>query len=205
MESAAGKRDEQERGDAISQSGSGRDNLQGNELAEHTADGEPSDIDGVISNTSAKKAAGHVEERDVANDAGNEAVVNNPNGISPGDQRDLRSGSHDLQSTLKLGDAVEDDARAVAKSLTALLASLKSALSEVTGSSLEHMRAENEAAGQVQDVAIDAATKGNRFINSCLRLNEEMKGMNGLATQLETLKQRVDQFEYLSMRYLPRQ
>ncbi|KAI7989837.1 hypothetical protein LOK49_LG13G01150 [Camellia lanceoleosa] len=35
-----------------------------------------------------------------------------------------------------------------------------------------------------REVTLDAATKGNCYINSCLRLNEEMKGMDSLATQL---------------------
>ncbi|KAI3468730.1 hypothetical protein Pfo_025393 [Paulownia fortunei] len=39
---------------------------------------------------------------------------------------------------------------------------------------------------------LDASTKGNRYINSCLRLNEEMKGMDVLATQLKILRRHVD-------------
>jgi hypothetical protein len=58
-----------------------------------------------------------------------EATVVNLNGTE--DQTHLQASGSDLQSTMKLGDAVEDDARAVAKSLTTLLASLKAALSEV--------------------------------------------------------------------------
>ncbi|KAG0496806.1 hypothetical protein HPP92_001497 [Vanilla planifolia] len=38
--------------------------------------------------------------------------------------------------------------------------------------------------GSLQVSALDAATKGNRYINSCLRLNEEMKSMEGLALDM---------------------
>ncbi|CAM6086811.1 unnamed protein product [Calypogeia fissa] len=185
---------------------------QGTELAEHAAEAEShmdrlnvsdtGEAEGGMSRT--EEEAGVDSGASVVRDDPEEGALLNPNGLIFSDESDLQPRSHTLDSTLKLGDAVEDDAWAVARSLTALLASLKSALSEVTGSSLEHMHSENEAAGQLQDVAIDAATKGNRFINACLRLNEEMKGMNRVATQLESLKQRVDQFEYQSNRYLPR-
>jgi hypothetical protein len=105
---------------------------------------------------------------------------------------------------VKMVKAVEQDAAAVAGSLATLFSSLQSALSEVTGSSIEHMRCHSEAAGLLQDASIDAAAKGQRFINACLRLNEEMKAMGSLAAQLKTLRQVVDQFEYHASRSLPR-
>lgn len=110
----------------------------------------------------------------------------------------------DLGMAVKMVKAVEEDAKAVAGSLAMLFSSLQSALSEVTGSSIEHMRCHSDAAGLLQDASIEAATKGNRFINACLRLNEEMKSMAALANQLKTLRQVVDQFEYHASRTLPR-
>ncbi|KAI5327543.1 hypothetical protein L3X38_026939 [Prunus dulcis] len=38
---------------------------------------------------------------------------------------------------------------------------------------------------------VDSATKGNRYINSCLRLNEEMKGIDSLALQLKILRRNL--------------
>ncbi|XP_031503532.1 uncharacterized protein LOC116266448 isoform X2 [Nymphaea colorata] len=64
---------------------------------------------------------------------------------------------------------LEKEAIAIAESFTSLFSSLRSDLSEVTGASVEHMRCFNDAAGRVQEAALDAATKGNHFINSCLR------------------------------------
>lgn len=110
----------------------------------------------------------------------------------------------DIAMAVKMVKTVEKDATAVAGSLATLFSSLQSALSEVTGSSIEHMRCHSEAAGLLQDASIDAATKGQRFINACLRLNEEMKTMGSLAAQLKTLRQVVDQFEYHASRSLPR-
>lgn len=107
-----------------------------------------------------------------------------------------------VEMALKVVEAVEDDAKAVASSLNSLLDSLQGALSEVTGSTVEHMRCHSETAGEVQAAAVDAASKGNRFINSCLRLNEEMKGLSVLAAQLKTLKQTVDLFEHAANRHL---
>ncbi|XP_019225054.1 PREDICTED: uncharacterized protein LOC109206659 isoform X2 [Nicotiana attenuata] len=85
---------------------------------------------------------------------------------------------------LKAIQIVEKDSMAIAESFTSLFASLRSTLSEVTSTSVDHMNCFGDAAGRVQECALDAATKGNRYINSCLRLNEEMKGIDNLATQL---------------------
>lgn len=93
---------------------------------------------------------------------------------------------------VKALDVVERDSVAIAESFTSLFASLRLALSEVTSCSTDHMQCFNDAAGRLQESVLDAATKGNRYINSCLRLNEEMKGMESLATQLKILRRNVD-------------
>ncbi|KAK4728757.1 hypothetical protein R3W88_021745 [Solanum pinnatisectum] len=93
---------------------------------------------------------------------------------------------------LKAIEVVERDSMAIAHSYTSLFASLRSTLSEVTSTSVDHMICFGDAAGRVQECALDAATKGNRYINSCLRLNEEMKGIDNLATQLKIIRRNVD-------------
>ncbi|XP_017642107.1 uncharacterized protein LOC108483302 isoform X2 [Gossypium arboreum] len=93
---------------------------------------------------------------------------------------------------LKAVEVVERDSQAIADSFSSLFASLRLALSEVTSGSVDHMRCFGDATGRLQESALDAATKGNRYINSCLRLNEEMKGMESLATQLKVLRRNVD-------------
>ncbi|XP_070038929.1 uncharacterized protein [Nicotiana tomentosiformis] len=70
---------------------------------------------------------------------------------------------------LKAIQIVEKDSMAIAESFTSLFASLRSTLSEVTSTSIDHMNCFGDAAGRVQECALDAATKGNRYINSCLR------------------------------------
>ncbi|KAB2608607.1 hypothetical protein D8674_011805 [Pyrus ussuriensis x Pyrus communis] len=89
-------------------------------------------------------------------------------------------------------EVVERDSLAIADSFTSLFASLRLALSEVTSNSVDHMHCFGEAAGRLQESVLDAATKGNRYINSCLRLNEEMKGAGSLALQLKILRRNVD-------------
>ncbi|KAL6174711.1 hypothetical protein ACLB2K_051357 [Fragaria x ananassa] len=81
-------------------------------------------------------------------------------------------------------EVVERDSLAIAGSFTSLFSSLRLALSEVTSNSVDHMSCFSDAAGRLQESVLDAATKGNRYINSCLRLNEEMKGVENLALQL---------------------
>ncbi|CAL8157260.1 unnamed protein product [Prunus armeniaca] len=81
-------------------------------------------------------------------------------------------------------EVVERDSLAIADSFTTLFASLRLALSEVTSNSVDHMHCFSEAAGRLQESVLDCATKGNRYINSSLRLNEEMKGIDSLALQL---------------------
>ncbi|XP_050150765.1 uncharacterized protein LOC126625749 isoform X1 [Malus sylvestris] len=89
-------------------------------------------------------------------------------------------------------EVVERDSLAIADSFTSLFASLRLALSEVTSNSVDHMHCFGDAAGRLQESVLDAATKGNRYINSCLRLNEEMKGIDNLALQLKILRRNVD-------------
>ncbi|XVF52905.1 hypothetical protein PTKIN_Ptkin05aG0055900 [Pterospermum kingtungense] len=93
---------------------------------------------------------------------------------------------------LKAVEVVERDSLAIAESFSSLFASLRLALSEVTSGSVDHMRCFGDAVGRLQESALDAATKGNKYINSCLRLNEEMKGVDSLATQLKILRRNVD-------------
>ncbi|KAJ6825399.1 uncharacterized protein M6B38_375950 [Iris pallida] len=89
-------------------------------------------------------------------------------------------------------EIVERDSAAIADSYASLFSSLRLALSQVTSTSLENMECFNDIVGSVQESALDAATKGNRYINSCLRLNEELKGMESLSMQLKTLRKNVD-------------
>ncbi|XP_054809267.1 uncharacterized protein LOC129311191 isoform X11 [Prosopis cineraria] len=84
---------------------------------------------------------------------------------------------------------VERDSLAIAESFVSLFDSLRLALSEVTGSSVDHMQCFCDA------TVLEATTKGNRYINSCLRLNEEMKSINGLASQLKVLRRNVDSLD----------
>ncbi|XP_023923859.2 uncharacterized protein LOC112035268 [Quercus suber] len=93
---------------------------------------------------------------------------------------------------LRALEVVERDSSAIAESYGSLFASLRLALSEVTSSSVDHMQCFSDAAGRLQESVLDASTKGNRYINSCLRLNEEMKGVDSLATQLKLLRRNVD-------------
>ncbi|CAN8274150.1 unnamed protein product [Cochlearia groenlandica] len=87
---------------------------------------------------------------------------------------------------------VEKDSQAIAESFSSLFVSLRSTLSEATSSSVDHMSCFGDAAGRLQETALDAATKGNRYINSCLRLNEEIKGVEDLAARLKHLRRNVD-------------
>ncbi|KAK9983545.1 hypothetical protein SO802_033070 [Lithocarpus litseifolius] len=106
---------------------------------------------------------------------------------------DDRTESKPSQSEiLRALEVVERDSSAIAESYGSLFASLRLALSEVTSSSVDHMQCFSDAAGRLQESVLDASTKGNRYINSCLRLNEEMKGVDSLATQLKLLRRNVD-------------
>ncbi|KAG2294935.1 hypothetical protein Bca52824_041604 [Brassica carinata] len=56
---------------------------------------------------------------------------------------------------------------------------------QATGSSVDHMTCFGDAAGRLQETGnMHPLIKGNRYINSCLRLNEEIKGVDTLAAQL---------------------
>ncbi|XP_052210492.1 uncharacterized protein LOC127813520 isoform X2 [Diospyros lotus] len=128
----------------------------------------------VVSETNPNHPPGRHRNFEVEEEGGREWNGESKANATPFDQKEL----------LRALEVVERDSTAIAQSFTSLFASLRLALSEVTGSSVNHMQCFNDAAGQVQECALDAATKGNRYINSCLRLNEEMKGIDSLATQL---------------------
>lgn len=89
----------------------------------------------------------------------------------------------DQRQILEALNEVEKDSVAIEESYGSLFLSLRLALSEVTKIfNWEHMHYFNE--GRLQESAPDAATKGNRFLNSCLRLKQEPKGIENLAIQL---------------------
>ncbi|KAI3920165.1 hypothetical protein MKX01_017822 [Papaver californicum] len=98
----------------------------------------------------------------------------------------------DQNDIFKALEIVEKDSLAIAETYVSLFSSLRLILSEVTSSSVDHMRCFSDASGRIQESALDAATKGNRYINSCLRLNEEMKSIDSLALQLKILRKNVD-------------
>ncbi|KAK9147501.1 hypothetical protein Scep_006258 [Stephania cephalantha] len=100
--------------------------------------------------------------------------------------------SFDESGILRAMEVVERDSLAIAESYASLFSSLRFALSEVTSSSVDHMHCFSDATGRLQESALDAASRGNRFINSCLRLNQEMKGIETLAMHLKVLRQNVD-------------
>ncbi|CAM6091317.1 unnamed protein product [Calypogeia fissa] len=138
MEDWDGNRDEQH-GD-VSWSSSAIDESQGIELAEHAAKAKSHmdrlnvshtrEVEGGMSRI--EEEAGVDSVASVVRDDPKEGAMLNPNGLTVfSDKSDLQPRSHTLDLTLKLGDVVEDNAQAVARSLTTLLASLKFALSEV--------------------------------------------------------------------------
>ncbi|KAK9079650.1 hypothetical protein SSX86_001323 [Deinandra increscens subsp. villosa] len=102
------------------------------------------------------------------------------------------SSSISQEEILKAVEVVERNSVAISESFSSLFASLRVALSEVTSSSVDHVQCFNDAAGRLQESALDSATKGNLYINSCLRLNEEMRGIDTLAMQLKVLRRNVD-------------
>ncbi|EEF51195.1 conserved hypothetical protein [Ricinus communis] len=90
------------------------------------------------------------------------------NAAAKTDRKESNSGLNQKE-IFRAVEVVERDSVAIAESFTALFASLRLALSEVTNTSLDHMQCFGDAAGRLQESVLDAATKGNRYINSCLR------------------------------------
>ncbi|CAH9144320.1 unnamed protein product [Cuscuta epithymum] len=113
-------------------------------------------------------------------------------GDAENQNEELLTASFRKDDMLKALEVMERDSMAIAQSFTSLFASLRTTLSEVTSNSVDHMNCFSDAAGRLQECALDAATKGNHYINSSLRLNEEMKGIENLASQLKTLRRNVD-------------
>ncbi|OAY75289.1 hypothetical protein ACMD2_24559 [Ananas comosus] len=66
-------------------------------------------------------------------------------------------------------EVLERDSAAIAESFSSLFSSLRLALSEVTSTSIDNMECFSDVVGRLQESALDAASKGNKYINSCLR------------------------------------
>ncbi|KAL3609901.1 hypothetical protein D5086_000921 [Populus alba] len=132
-------------------------------------------------------------QRDQSTDT--ESVIIQPDLDPPAmcpDEPDRREPKTNLNQgeIFKALEIIERDSLAIAGSFTSLFASLRFALSEATSTSVDHMQCFGDATARLQESVLDAATKGNRYINSCMRLNEEMKGIDTLATQLLILPPR---------------
>ncbi|KAJ3678677.1 hypothetical protein LUZ60_002480 [Juncus effusus] len=108
----------------------------------------------------------------------------------------------DAKEIVKAMETVERNSAAIAESFASLFDSLKLALSEATSTSIENMECYSEVIGRLQESALDAASKGNKYINSCLRLNEEMRGLESLAMQLNLLRKNVDSLDLAVTRLL---
>uniref|UniRef100_A0A0E0AJQ2 BLOC-1-related complex subunit 6 C-terminal helix domain-containing protein n=1 Tax=Oryza glumipatula TaxID=40148 RepID=A0A0E0AJQ2_9ORYZ len=94
-------------------------------------------------------------------------------------------------------EAVERDAAAISDSYASLFASLRVALANVTSTSAENMECLGDVVGRLQESALEASSKGNKYINSCLRLNEEMRGLESLAMQLYPLLVFINLFSWI--------
>ncbi|KAL3652684.1 hypothetical protein CASFOL_002365 [Castilleja foliolosa] len=100
-------------------------------------------------------------------EAGSEVVANQhlthcPYGDEPGESEP----SDRRKEILKALEAVERDSATIAESYSSLFASLRSTLSQATGSTIDHMKCFTDATGRLQERVLDASTKGNRYINS---------------------------------------
>ncbi|KAH7663005.1 BLOC-1-related complex subunit 6 protein [Dioscorea alata] len=110
-----------------------------------------------------------------------EAIETRTSSFAAGEAPAEPKTSTECSEIMRAIEVVERDSAAIAESFNSLFSSLRLALSEVTTTSVENMQCFSDVVGRVQESALDAATKGNRYINSCLRLNEEMKGVDSLA------------------------
>ncbi|XP_076897763.1 uncharacterized protein LOC143551146 [Bidens hawaiensis] len=120
-----------------------------------------------------------------------ETLDHNHHEIEEEDERD-RSRKSEKDVLKAAVEVVERDSVAISHSFISLFASLRQALHQATSRSVDHVQCFNDAAGRLQEAALDTATKGNLYINSCLRLNEEMKGIDTLAMRLKVLRRNVD-------------
>ncbi|KAF3448572.1 hypothetical protein FNV43_RR09285 [Rhamnella rubrinervis] len=84
-------------------------------------------------------------------------------------------------------EVVERDSLAISESFSSLFDSLRLVLSEVTSNSVDHMHCFGDAAGRLQESVLDAATKGNRYINSSLSMDIVAFNWKAFAATLNSL------------------
>ncbi|CAI7781324.1 unnamed protein product [Closterium sp. NIES-54] len=102
-----------------------------------------------------------------------------------------------------LNDA-ERSAMGAADAVKQLLDALRGHLKEVTSNTLAHVEVERDAATRLQGAAMEAANRGMRFINACMRMNEELQQLPHLNAQVKELSRKVDELESQLNRLLPR-
>ncbi|GJP73365.1 hypothetical protein CLOP_g4090 [Closterium sp. NIES-67] len=102
-----------------------------------------------------------------------------------------------------LNDA-ERSALGAADAVNSLLDALRAHLKEVTSNTVAHVELERDASKQLQGAAMEAANRGMRFINACMRMNEEMQQLPQLTAQVKELGRKVDEFESQLNRLVPR-
>eukprot|EP00270_Netrium_digitus_P002424 TRINITY_DN1273_c0_g1_i2.p1 TRINITY_DN1273_c0_g1~~TRINITY_DN1273_c0_g1_i2.p1 ORF type:complete len:110 (-),score=14.78 TRINITY_DN1273_c0_g1_i2:367-651(-) len=74
-----------------------------------------------------------------------------------------------VTSASQVLEAVERDSLAVSKAMDEVFASLQHFVSNATLSTVDHMQCSADAASLLQAEASEAAAKGTRFVNDCLR------------------------------------
>ncbi|KAI5383710.1 hypothetical protein KIW84_070898 [Lathyrus oleraceus] len=98
----------------------------------------------------------------------------NPNPESESERENLTLdgtsfNTNNQREILKAIEVVERDSLAIAQSFTSVFEALRLSLSQSTDTSIHHIQCFADAAGHLQESVLDAATKGNRYINSCLK------------------------------------
>ncbi|CAI5489374.1 unnamed protein product [Closterium sp. Naga37s-1] len=99
-----------------------------------------------------------------------------------------------------LNDA-ERSAMGAADAVKQLLDALRGHLKEVTSNTVAHVEVERDAATRLQGAAMEAANRGMRFINACMRMNEDLQQLPHLTAQVKELSRKVDEFDRQSTAY----
>ncbi|KAL0324285.1 UNVERIFIED_CONTAM: Dynamin-related protein 4C [Sesamum calycinum] len=123
-------------------------------------------INGSSEATPVSEAAGSQQPTRHADGGGGQEDANAGHGDQPREPEPSDRRKEILQALA----AVERDSAAIAESFSSLFASLRLSLSQATSSTVDHMNCFSDAAGRLQECVLDASTKGNRYINSCLRI-----------------------------------
>ncbi|PRP84859.1 hypothetical protein PROFUN_07513 [Planoprotostelium fungivorum] len=92
-------------------------------------------------------------------------------------------------------DQLEKDAKGCSDNLMNLMANLQFSLSEISGLTIQHMELYKRSLGVESETIQKSMVDVSNLMARCHQLNETLKPVENMATQIKEMKKQLDLFE----------